>query len=222
MMDRIEWLKLKRREAEEQYNTEWAPLYGEKYGLYPNATHLRFIRKFLRLLPHPASILDAACGAGRYFPLLLGTGRTVTGVDQSEGMLARAKEKYANLRLEKIGLQEITFDQEFDGAICVDAMEHICPEDWFAVLSNLCQAIKVRGFLYFTVEIAEEPKIMKEYLRAKKAGLPVILGEVLDENCYHYYPSLQQVKGWCKQALLEIMEEGQGDEYIHFLVRRAD
>jgi len=221
MIDRIEWLKEKRREAEEQYNTIWAPLYGEKYGLYPNATHERFIQKVLSLVPHTCTILDAACGAGRYFPMLLRTGCTVLGIDQSEGMLARAKEKYANVRLEKVGLQEMAYEEDFDSAICMDAMENICPEDWLAVLSNLRHAIKAKGFLYFTVEMADEDEIRKAFIRAKKAGLPVIFGEVPDGACYHYYPSLLQAKGWIKQAQCESMEEGQGDGYYHFLVRRT-
>jgi hypothetical protein len=42
-MDRITWLKEMRRDCEEQYDTRWAPLYGEKWGLYGNTTHQQFI-----------------------------------------------------------------------------------------------------------------------------------------------------------------------------------
>ena len=219
-MDRSTWLKKKRRETEVEYDAIWAPQYGEKYGLYANATHIQFIQKLLRFISCPSTILDAACGAGRYFPYLFGTGRTVVGADQSQGMLDRAKAHFPNVRLEKVGLQEMGFFEIFDGAICVDAMEHISPEDWPLVQENLYRAIKPKGFFYFTVEMANEPHVMKAYLRAKRAGLPVIMGEWPDEACYHYYPSMQLVRGWIRQAGFEMMEEGQGDGYHHFLVRK--
>ncbi len=219
-MDRNTWLKKQRRQTEMDYDTIWAPQYGEKYGLYANTTHLQFIQKLLQLLPHPAIILDAACGAGRYFPPLLESGHTIVGADQSQGMLDRAKTHFPQVRLEKVGLQEMSFEAEFEGAICMDAMENICPEDWPVVLSNFYRAGKSKGFLYFTVEVADEPHVRKAYLQAKKAGLPVIMGEMPDEICYHYYPSMQLVRSWLKQAELEIIEEAEGDGYHHFLVRR--
>lgn len=219
-MDRSTWLQKKRRETEMDYDTIWAPHYGETYGLYANTAHLQFIQKFLRFLPLPSMILDAACGAGRYFPSLSGTGRTIVGIDQSRGMLERAKSRFPNIHLEKTGLQEMTFMKAFDGIICIDAMENVCPEDWPVVQANLCRALKPKGFLYFTVEMTDEAQSRKVYLRAMKAGLPVIMGEWPDEACYHYYPSMQLVRGWVRQAGFDIVEEGEGDGYHHFLVRK--
>jgi SAM-dependent methyltransferase len=89
-MDRITWLKDMRRDCEEQYDSRWAPLYGEKWGTYSNKTHLQFIQEFLRLLPPGGRVLDAACGAGRYLPYLLEKGHAVLGIDQSQGMLTNA------------------------------------------------------------------------------------------------------------------------------------
>lgn len=88
-MERIIWLREMRRDCEEQYDKQWAPLYGEKWGLYSNTTHQKFIQEFLSLLPQQSTILDAACGAGRYLPFLLEKEHSVIGIDQSQGMLAR-------------------------------------------------------------------------------------------------------------------------------------
>ena len=91
-MNRADWIKEKRREAEENYDTLWAPLYGETFGLYDNATHQQFIQKFLSLLTEPASILDAACGAGRYMPMLLEKAtRCLESINQKECYLALEK-----------------------------------------------------------------------------------------------------------------------------------
>src|SRR5512145_1346577 len=155
-MDRATWLIKMRRECEKQYDIVWAPLYREeKTGLYDNRIHEQFIQEFLNLLPQRSMILDAACGAGRYLPLLLEKGHSIIGTDQSQGMLACAKAKFPNVQFEEIGLQEMTYQEMFDGAICMDAMENVCPEDWARVLTNFQRALKPHGYLYFTVETIE-------------------------------------------------------------------
>ncbi len=216
-MDRSDWLSEQRREVEERYTTLWAPLYGEKWGLYSNATHQQFIQKFLRLLSPHSTILDAACGAGRYSSILLEAGHTVVGIDQSEGMLSRARASYPEIQFEKVGLQEMPYQQSFDGAICMDALEHVCPEDWLVVLTNFHRALRQPGYLYFTVEIAEENEIEQAFIRGGQLGFPIVYGEWADGDVYHYYPSAQQVKQWLEQAGFDLMEEGDGDGYRHFV-----
>src|SRR5262245_51781673 len=128
-MDRITWLKEMQLDCEMKYD-RYAPLYWEKYSLYSNLTHQQFIQAFLNLLPEKSTTLDAACGAGRYEPFLLEKGHSILGIDQSQGMLARAKAKFPGVQFEKVGLQEMAYQDAFDGAICMDAMENVCPEDW--------------------------------------------------------------------------------------------
>jgi len=220
-MDRATWLKERRQEAEERYSTVWAPLYGEKYGNYPNSSHLQFIQKFLDHLSQNSSLLNAACGAGRYMEQLLERGHTVTGIDQAGGMLARAREFFPQIQFEKIGLQEMSFEDVFDGAICMDSMEHICPEDWPLILHNFHRALKQEGYLYFTVEIQDEAEVKAAFEEAKERGLPVVLGEWVNDEVYHFYPSLEQVREWVRQAGFSIVEEGEGDGYRHFLMRNT-
>jgi len=222
-MNRAEWIKARRRETEERYDKLWAPEYGEKWGKYPNATHLKFIEKFLSLLPPKSKVLDAACGAGRYMPYLLERGHAVLGIDQAQEMLKKAQAKFPSVKTEKIGLQEMTFHKEFDGAICMDAMEHVSPEDWPLVLRNFHRALKPQAYLYFTVEIAGEQELREvesAFKQGQAEGIPIIHGECIDETVYHYYPSMEQVREWVRQARLTVIEEGEGDSYHHFLVRK--
>jgi SAM-dependent methyltransferase len=202
------------------YDTLWAPLYGEKYGLYENTTHQQFIQKFLNGLAQPTTILDAACGAGRYMPLLLEKGHIVFGIDQSQGMLARAREKFPTVQLEKIGLQEFDFHEKFDGAICMDAMEHLFPEDWLPVLGNFHRALKPQGYLYFTVEILDEKEVEEAFVRGQELGYPIMHGELAHEEVYHYYPPLEQVREWIQQTGFDLVEEGEGNGYHHFIIRK--
>jgi cyclopropane fatty-acyl-phospholipid synthase-like methyltransferase len=219
-MDRTKWLEEKRREAEERYSTLWAPFYWEKFGLYKNDTHQQFIQEFIHLLPQNSVVLDAASGAGRYLPFLLEKEFTIVAIDQAEGMLARAKEKFPSVQFEKVGLQEFSYREVFDGAICMDAMEHVSPEDWPVVLSNFQRALKPQGYLYFTVEIIEEAELKAAFARGQHLGWPLVYGELADEEVYHYYPSIEQVKEWLQQARFVVQQEGEGDLYHHFIVRK--
>ena len=223
-MNRITWLREMRRDCEMQYDRE-SPLYGEQYGLYSNTTHQQFLQEFLKLIPPKSMILDAACGAGRYLPFLLEKEHSVLGIDQSQGMLARAKAKFPSVQFQKVGLQEMAYQEIFDGVICMDAMENVCPEDWAVVLDNFHRALKPHGYLYFTVETienADENEIQQAFERAQKAGVPVIYGEWPDEEVYHYHPTNQQVNEWVQQAGFEILKEGNGEIwYYHILVRKV-
>lgn len=193
--------------------------------MYSNITHQQFIQEFLSHLPPHSTILDAAWGAGRYEPFLLGKGHSVIGVDQSQGMLARAKAKFPGIQYEKIGLQEIGYQEFFDGIICLDALENVCPEDWPLVLSNFHRALKPQGCLYFTAETIEntdENAIKQAYVTAKQAGLPVVYGEWPDEEVYHYHPTNQQVCEWVQRAGFEILNTANGEIwYYHILVRKV-
>jgi cyclopropane fatty-acyl-phospholipid synthase-like methyltransferase len=223
-MDRITWLREMRLNCEKQYDTRWAPLYGERWGLYSNTTHQQFIQEFLSLLSPGSIVLDAACGAGRYLSFLLEKEHSVIGIDQSQGMLARARSKFPTLQFEKVGLQEMAYRGDFDGAICVDAIENVCPEDWPLVLGNFHRALKQHGYLYFTAETIEntnDDEIKQAFHRAQQAELPVVYGEWPDEYVYHYHPATQQVKEWTQQIGFEILKEGVGDNYYHLIVRKA-
>ena len=246
-MERAEWLKKMRAHAEALYD-HLAPAYWVTFGFYPNAAHCQFIAKFLGRLGAHSAILDAGCGAGRYDGMLLEARHSVLGIDQSASMLARAREhlpqeRFPGLRYAKMGLQEIDFKAEFDGAICIDALEHVSPEDWPGIVTRFHKALKAGGVLYVTVEVPDWAEVGAAYERSKARGLPVVFGEVVDQvdtasaqiaaldwqaisgeqsdpAVYHYHPSLEQVHAWLDEAGLAIVEEGIGDGYAHLLVSK--
>lgn len=219
-MNRSDWLRKMRLEAEEKYTTLWAPDYADKWGTYDNATHQQFIQEFLDFVDPHGTLLDAACGAGRYMPMLLEKGHIVFGIDQSQGMLDSARKRFPAVHFEKIGLQEMSFAETFDGAICMDAMEHVGPEDWLPVLQNFHRALKPGGYLYFTVETADAGEVKEAFEEAQQMGLPVVYGEWVNDEVYHYYPTMDQVREWIMQAGFRLVEEGEGDGYHHFIVQK--
>ena len=77
------------------------------------------------------SILDAACGSGKYTVEFHNAGADVIGVDNSQGMLDRARHKYPQLTLQFADLSKnLHFgDFSFDKVNCAQALKH---------LPNLC------------------------------------------------------------------------------------
>jgi ubiquinone/menaquinone biosynthesis C-methylase UbiE len=136
-------------------NTLFAPIYDQNWGASIAPSHAEFIGKFLAQCPPGCTVLDAACGTGKYWPLILASGRRVSGIDQSQEMLNRAQAKFPDVPVRKLGLQEFSDAGACDALICVDAMENIFPEDWPVVLGNFYRALRPGGLLYFTVELAD-------------------------------------------------------------------
>ena len=209
-----------RRDTEKLQDAE-APGYDDRWGAI-ESKHQLFIEKFLSLCPSQGSILDAPCGTGKYWQMILDSGRTIVGIDQSQGMLDKAKEKFPDIPAQNLGLQELDYHEAFDGALCIDALEFISPEEWPLVLGNLCRAIEPNGYFYFTIETVDEKATESAFATGKQMGLPMVYGETYEEH-YHYYPKIERVKWWGEQAGFSPVEEA--EELIswtchHFLMRK--
>ena len=222
VMDRAEWLRERRDAVKTQYDAE-APDYDD--NPYPTTSHSAFVARLLDTCPRNGLILDAPCGTGPYFAQVRDAGRRVVGVDQSAGMLDQARAKGLADRLENIGLQEMSFEAEFDGSMTIDAMENVSPEDWPRVLANLHRAVKPGAHIYLTVEEVPDEEIDAGFTDGQSKGLPLVRGEVIEGDTagYHYYPGRSRVNGWLAAEGLEVVadasdwEDGWG--YWHILVR---
>jgi SAM-dependent methyltransferase len=175
-------------------------------------------------------VLDAACGTGKYFPMVLAGGRRLLGVDHAGAYLAKAAAKFPQVPTDKHDLQDLPYRGEFDGVLCMDAMEFVPPEDWPPVLERFHRALRPGGWLYLTVELAREDQVRAVNQAARRSGLPVVDGEVIwdePDGYYHHYPSMQQVRAWLADAGFAIEQEAEGpwhDEgyaYHHVLARLA-
>jgi SAM-dependent methyltransferase len=226
--DRGAWLRNLRRLNERQEDAladDFDALWGE---IEP--THQAFIERFLSRLPPDGRVLDAACGTGKYFPLVLASGRRLLGVDHAGAYLAKAAAKFPQVPTDKHDLQELPYRGEFDGLMCVDAMECIPPEDWPVVLERFQRALRPGGWLYLTVERARQDRVRAGNQAARRSGLPVVDGEVVwgePDAYYHHYPSVQQVRAWLADAGFAVDQEAEtpwhaeGYAYHHVLAHLA-
>lgn len=98
--------------------------------------------------------LDAGCGTGLCGPLVAPYARRLVGVDLSEGMLARAKEKNAYDALVKAELTEYLRDNSdaFDLIVSADTLVYFGALE--SVLAAAAGALRKDGLLVFTLEHA--------------------------------------------------------------------
>lgn len=218
-MDRTTWKRERRLWNEVQMDTIYARRYDENWG-HINPSHRQVLERIFALCPPGGHILDAACGTGKYWPLLREQGFAVQGTDQSQQMLSYAQQKCPGVPAEQVGLQELHFTDQFDAIICMDALENVFPEDWPLVLSNLAHALHPAGYLYCTVEIESEEELQLAYAAGQRLGLPLIYGEYAHHGGYHFYPTDEQVRSWLAEAGFNLREMMEGDGYWHYLAQK--
>jgi len=103
------------------------------------------------------AILDIGCGTGRHSIELTLRGYRVTGIDLSESMLARARDKAAELGLaidfRQCDARRLPFDNEFDLAImlCEGAFSLMETDEMnYEILKGAARALRPGGKLIFT------------------------------------------------------------------------
>ena len=104
-----------------------------------------------------ARILDIGCGTGRHSIELVKRGYTVVGIDRSESLLKRAKEKASERKLQidfqKQDARNLPFQHEFNLVImiCEGAFSLMETDEMnFQILQNAANALLPKGKLIFT------------------------------------------------------------------------
>lgn len=86
----------------------------------------RYLDAVLEGLSSPSSILDIGCGTGRPMAeYVIARGHRVTGVDQSEALLAIARDRFPEGEWIDSKIEDFAFEGRYDGAICWDSLFHI-------------------------------------------------------------------------------------------------
>ena len=134
----------------------YARKYDQEVFVQGTAGECDFIEKELNY-DKSLKILDVGCGTGRHAIELAKRGYTDTGIDLSESMLERAKEKAAEQGLaidfRQNDARELPFDQEFDVAImlCEGGFPLMETDEMnFKILKQVTRALKTPGKFIFT------------------------------------------------------------------------
>ncbi|MDB5099392.1 MAG: Methyltransferase type 11 [Cyanobacteria bacterium RYN_339] len=109
---------------------------------------------FLALLPPGAKILDAGCGSGRDALRFKQQGHVVTLVEPSLALAELAAELVGQEVL-ALRFQDLSFDQEFDGAWASASLLHVPRSEIDDVLARLWRALRPGGILYASFKHGE-------------------------------------------------------------------
>jgi ubiquinone/menaquinone biosynthesis C-methylase UbiE len=197
-----------------------AELYDSRFPEI-SPVHRECLEYFLMQLGPSASVLDAACGTGRYFEVLADRVGQLLGIDQSLEMLTVARKKHPEVKTCQVPLQalrdQLAMTESFDGVMCIDALEWILRDDWPVVLEGFNNVLRSNGCIYMTVEIpGEEEK--REIARPLLEG--AAKGEIRVKHWYNYFPSTEDVSAWLSDAGFVVEFEKQCKYYRHLVLRK--
>jgi predicted TPR repeat methyltransferase len=116
-------------------------------------------------------VLDVCCGTGLLAVELTALGYQVVGVDSSEAMLARARERVRpEVRLVRSTLPTVAVTGEYDAAVCTfDGLNYLTPSDLRSTFAALSQRIRPAGWLVFDMHT--------DAMMALTVSQPVVQGE---------------------------------------------
>ncbi|MCW2652449.1 MAG: hypothetical protein JWR32_3425 [Mycobacterium sp.] len=106
------------------------------------------------------SVLDLSIGTGSLARLLAGRGMRVTGIDNSEAMLAAAARKVPEGRFIRADIRSFALDDQFDAVVCMNECLHYIeePQDIVAVLRRAKEHLRPGGTLI--VELRDRARLL--------------------------------------------------------------
>lgn len=136
-------------------------------------------QRFLPLLPKRAYILDAGCGSGRDAKTFIERGYQVTAFDASAEIAALA-EKEIGQPVQVQRLQDIQYQNQFDGIWACASLLHVPAKELPDVFRRLARALKPNGVIYcsFKYGQAEYEKKGRWFTDLDEAGLRVLVDEI--------------------------------------------
>jgi SAM-dependent methyltransferase len=122
---------------------EWSATYDQPLRLFPIEEPP--MRALIETLP-PGTVLDAACGTGRYAAMLADRGHEVIGVDQSGAMLDIARKKVPSADFREGDLTALPLPgRSVDAAVCALSLVHV--PDVASALREFARVLRPGGRL---------------------------------------------------------------------------
>ena len=128
---------------QEQHFDEVADVYDESLPVHVTEHYLaKRIGFVLETSPPPGRLLDVGCGTGVLAARLAARGYDATGLDPSDGMLQRLRERAPAVTAVQASATEMPFDDgQFDLSVSVATMHHIADPD--SVRRALAEMVRV-------------------------------------------------------------------------------
>ena len=124
-------------------------------------------------------VLDVACGTGVLFPDYIRLGADVVGIDISENMVKKAREKFPDIQVYCGDASSFEFENDFDAVMIYNAFPHFIDAE--KLIENLFLALKTSGRLTVAHGLSEKELEECHSGSAKNISVPLVKKEVLAE-----------------------------------------
>jgi SAM-dependent methyltransferase len=89
-----------------------------------------WLDRFLEDVPPDGTVLDLGCGMGEPIAAyVLGTGRTVIGVDSSPSLIAMCRARFPQAEWVVADMRALALEKRVDGILAWDSFFHLTPDD---------------------------------------------------------------------------------------------
>jgi 2-polyprenyl-3-methyl-5-hydroxy-6-metoxy-1,4-benzoquinol methylase len=143
-------------------------------------------------------ILDIGCGIGYDSKILSNFGFKVTGIDFSKNVIDIAKSRVDDAEFRNIDIHNSIIELgKFDGAICLETLDYILPENMKTVIDNIASVLKSGALLLVSVLDGSNKNMER--------SLVTLDNQKYDKNFYCYdveklctyaYPNFKLVDTW--------------------------
>lgn len=144
------------------YYRAYAPEYGT--AVFPWAAAQDELRAAIDAFRPSGDVLELACGPGTWTPGLLRTAASVTAVDASPEMLARAAERVGTdrVRFLRSDLFDWEPDRRYDAVFFGFFLSHVPPDRFASFWSMVDRALRPGGTVFFADDSLREPAELVE------------------------------------------------------------
>ena len=129
----------------------------------PEPTSRKMLRYIDRYAPDATSVLELGCGTGAVLAGL-GSGFSLSGIDQSPEMLAIARRKCPTATLYQADITSFSLDERFDVVLCVfDTLNHVPTfAGWRAVFERVSEHLRPAGLFVFDLNTVGRLRSLSE------------------------------------------------------------
>ncbi len=132
------------------------------------------------------SVLDLCCGTGVLAGELAARGYRVVGVDASDAMLARARERLGpDVALHRLTLPDLSIDGVFDAAVCTfDGLNYLSPDELRQTLAAVAIRLRPAGWLVFDLhtDAMMSFTVSNPVVTGEAAGNGFVISSVVDPS----------------------------------------
>ena len=138
---------------EQNKTIEYYNNHAEEFCAKTKAADMSYCyEKFKQYVKPNGKVLDVGCGSGRDSKRFIEDGYRVEAMDASEEICKYAS-KYIGQQVKCHRIEEITYENEFDGIWACASLLHVAKEEMSSVIEKLCRALKENGILYVSFKL---------------------------------------------------------------------